>query len=130
MPATDWRDVVGSLCCECGRPATHIYGGKPLCCQCHGGNVVSIEEARRQHDGELARLRQAADHKIERNKRYVILVKDEDPRKIGMLRDLLGRFLESPEPTYLVLSGQHYEVVLLEELSGDIAYIIENIWEE
>ena len=71
-----------------------------------------------------------ADHKIERDKRYVILVKDEDPRKIGMLRDLLGKFLESPEPTYLVLSGQHYEVVPLEELSGDIAYVIENIWEE
>ena len=67
-----------------------------------------------------------ADCKIEHGKRYVILVKTGGPREVTELRNLLARFLDSPEIPYLMLSGQHYEIVLPEELSGKIVYIQED----
>jgi hypothetical protein len=50
MPLTLWRDIIGERCDGCGGYATHWYGAVPLCCQCHGGDLVSQEEARRKHE--------------------------------------------------------------------------------
>jgi len=42
-------DIKGWACCKCGGPATHFYGAVTLCCQCHGGEIVSKEEALRDN---------------------------------------------------------------------------------
>lgn len=64
MPVTYWEDIVGHACAECGKPASHWYGDIPLCCQCHGGDVVSAEETARVHEhykrtGQIPPLPQA-----------------------------------------------------------------------
>jgi hypothetical protein len=51
MPLTPWIEILGYACERCGGYATHWYGPLALCCDCHGGNLVSQEEARRQHEG-------------------------------------------------------------------------------
>lgn len=45
MPATSWGEIKGQICYICGAAATHFYGFVPICCQCHGGNICSVEEA-------------------------------------------------------------------------------------
>ena len=41
-----WSEVVGQMCESCNRVlATHIYGGKAICCECHGGNYVDWLQA-------------------------------------------------------------------------------------
>ena len=50
MPLTPWIDVLGYRCVSCGAYATHWYGNVTVCCQCHGGDLVSQEEARRMHE--------------------------------------------------------------------------------
>ena len=50
MPITAWYDIAGLKCDWCGAPATHFYGTATLCCQCHGGNVYSVEETKLAHD--------------------------------------------------------------------------------
>lgn len=45
MPLTLWEAIVGYKCEECGKPATHFYVIGPLCCECHGGGIVTNEEA-------------------------------------------------------------------------------------
>lgn len=49
MPMTSWEDIYGEKCIECGKLATHFYGNTILCCQCHGGNLVSAEETMYEH---------------------------------------------------------------------------------
>lgn len=61
MPVSTWDEVAGLQCKvgDCRNPATHIYGGRYICCQCHdpdGGGLISPEEARRAHE-EVARRR-------------------------------------------------------------------------
>jgi hypothetical protein len=51
MPLTPWIDVLGYRCVQCGGFATHWYGHVTVCCQCHGGDLVSQDEARRMHEG-------------------------------------------------------------------------------
>lgn len=36
---TMWEDIVGYTCLDCGRWATHWYGGYPICCTCHIGGI-------------------------------------------------------------------------------------------
>jgi hypothetical protein len=51
MPMSEWSEVVGRKCDECKvNPATHLYGSAYLCCQCHGGNLYTPEEAQAEHD--------------------------------------------------------------------------------
>jgi hypothetical protein len=50
MPMTPWPEVIGKRCHACGGYATHIYGDIYLCCDCHGGFIISQEEARRVHE--------------------------------------------------------------------------------
>ena len=51
MPMTNWRDIVGIKCFECGKPASHFYfDGSALCCQCHSGEVFTVEETRKAHE--------------------------------------------------------------------------------
>jgi hypothetical protein len=53
MPITGWNEVVGKLCCECGGPATHIYGDVYWCCDCHAGKdngLYTREQAQAEHD--------------------------------------------------------------------------------
>ena len=45
MPITPWEDITGESCQKCGGPATHYYINIPLCCDCHGGKVVTKKEA-------------------------------------------------------------------------------------
>ena len=47
MPCTLWEDIAGKKC-SCGNYATHYYGSEAICCQCHGGNLVTPEEAKRE----------------------------------------------------------------------------------
>lgn len=49
MPMTPWEDIVGEKCSQCGGYATHWYGYSPLCCDCHGGKIISQEEAKIVH---------------------------------------------------------------------------------
>lgn len=45
MPMTPMDDLNGELCDSCEENfATHIYGNAFLCCECHGGNIISQEE--------------------------------------------------------------------------------------
>lgn len=37
MPMTSWNEIVGYTCIDCGKWATHWYGGLPICCACHIG---------------------------------------------------------------------------------------------
>lgn len=48
MPMDMWEDMVGQFC-ACGNHATHWYGGISLCCGCHGGEVITEEEAACAH---------------------------------------------------------------------------------
>lgn len=48
-PATTWLQVAGHRC-PCGNPATHIYMGVKICCQCHGGDWVTVAEAEQMHE--------------------------------------------------------------------------------
>jgi hypothetical protein len=50
MPMTPWEAVIGHRCASCGGYATHIYGDIYLCCQCHGGDIISQAEARKVHE--------------------------------------------------------------------------------
>ena len=50
MPVTLWDEIVGYNCEACGGPATHWYGAKPICCDCHAGpgmGIVTREGAER-----------------------------------------------------------------------------------
>lgn len=66
MPATPWEEIVGHECIDCGGPATHWYGDIPWCCQCHGGDIVSMDRAEAIHNafrrGGLEGLQQFFDH--------------------------------------------------------------------
>ena len=42
---TAWKHIVGYRCEQCGKAATHFYVIGPLCCQCHGGDIISNKEA-------------------------------------------------------------------------------------
>ncbi len=46
-----WVNVAGQQCQVegCSNPATHLYGNVYVCCQCHGGDFYSPEEAAHQH---------------------------------------------------------------------------------
>lgn len=45
-----WEDVAGHMCEICNEnPATHIYGLTFMCCQCHGGDIITPEEAKEAH---------------------------------------------------------------------------------
>lgn len=60
MPCDTWEDVAGKKCNGCGGYATHFYGSYgPICCDCHGGYLVSQKEAKKEHE-------------------YVILNKDDE----------------------------------------------------
>ena len=49
MPLTPWVEIVGHRCMECGGYATHWFGPAALCCDCHGGGLVSQAEAQVMH---------------------------------------------------------------------------------
>lgn len=62
MPVNLWSEVAGHTCQArwvrkpCRNPATHIYGGIFICCQCHdieGGGLVTSEDAVKFHKIEL-----------------------------------------------------------------------------
>ena len=51
MPMTIMSDeFYGRRCDECGKLATHYYGNTVLCCQCHGGEILSEEETEEWHE--------------------------------------------------------------------------------
>jgi hypothetical protein len=52
---TSWEDIAGEKCADCGGYATHHYGNVPVCCQCHGGNMITQEEAKAEHEREKER---------------------------------------------------------------------------
>jgi hypothetical protein len=47
---TPWVDIIGYRCITCGGYATHWDGVMALCCDCHGGGLVSQDEARIMHE--------------------------------------------------------------------------------
>jgi hypothetical protein len=49
MPMTMMKDIVGTNCIECNKPATHYYANFPLCCQCYGGDILSEKETYEIH---------------------------------------------------------------------------------
>jgi uncharacterized Zn finger protein (UPF0148 family) len=54
---TDWRDIAGIKCIECGKPASHFdHDGLALCCQCHGGHFTA-EEIKQAHEAVLKERR-------------------------------------------------------------------------
>lgn len=59
MPISFWEEVAGETCCECGGPATHIYGTVFWCCECHGrdygGGLFTREQAEVEHARILMR---------------------------------------------------------------------------
>jgi hypothetical protein len=55
MPCSIWEEVAGKRCESCGGYATHYYGNVLLCCECHGGYLVSHDEAKRQHERILTK---------------------------------------------------------------------------
>ena len=67
MPMTAWDTMQGLSCGECGKPASHYWGTKPICCQCHGGNIFSEQETRKAHeemDSENERHTQQATYRL------------------------------------------------------------------
>jgi hypothetical protein len=50
MPCSTWKEVAGKRCSQCNGYATHYYGNTLLCCDCHGGFLVSQREAKRAHE--------------------------------------------------------------------------------
>jgi len=50
MPCDPWEQVAGEKCDMCGGYATHIYGVNYLCCECHGGCLVTQKEAKKMHE--------------------------------------------------------------------------------
>lgn len=61
---TPWKDVAGKACELCDKPATHYYGDMLICCECHGGGLVSHEEAEKEHAKVLAE--REARHELEK----------------------------------------------------------------
>lgn len=69
MPMDTWDAVAGKSCeviigygmRSCGNPATHYYGAKLICCQCHDpmGGLFTPEQAQKEHDRVLARRRES-----------------------------------------------------------------------
>lgn len=66
MPCDGWEVVAGHACEDCGAPATHIYGGHYICCQCHVADpddpeagLVSHAEAAAWHQVVALRARVA-----------------------------------------------------------------------
>ena len=49
MSMTSMQYIVGVNCISCIKPATHYYGLYPLCCQCHGGHILSEKETYEIH---------------------------------------------------------------------------------
>ena len=50
MPMSSWESVVGWKCYYCRKNlATHWFGRVPICCQCHGGDMFTPEEAVKEH---------------------------------------------------------------------------------
>lgn len=49
MPMTPIQYMIGINCVDCGKPASHYYGFFPLCCQCHGGHILSEKETYEIH---------------------------------------------------------------------------------
>ena len=49
MPMTTWNEIAGEVCAICELPASHFYGGLPICCQCHGGNICTVEETAKKN---------------------------------------------------------------------------------
>jgi len=51
MPCDTWENVAGKVCNGCGGYATHFYGSYgAICCQCHGGYLVSPKDAKIEHE--------------------------------------------------------------------------------
>jgi hypothetical protein len=50
MPCNTWEEVAGKKCEMCGGYATHYYGNKLICCDCHGGYLCSQKEAKEEHE--------------------------------------------------------------------------------
>lgn len=51
MPCDTWEAIAGHRCNGCDGYATHFYGSYgPICCQCHGGHLVSQKDAKREHE--------------------------------------------------------------------------------
>lgn len=66
MPCDTWEDVAGHKCNNCGGYATHFYGSHgAICCDCHGGCLVSQSDAKREHE----RIIIEKDHKDHEEKR-------------------------------------------------------------
>jgi hypothetical protein len=60
---TSWEDIAGVACVDCGKAATHYFGHDPVCCQCHGGDMFTHEEAKAEHARVLsARVHEAVSH--------------------------------------------------------------------
>lgn len=50
MPCSTWEEVAGKKCQQCGGYATHYYGDILICCECHGGHLVSQKDAKIEHE--------------------------------------------------------------------------------
>ena len=55
MPCSTWEEVAGKKCERCGNWATHYYGKVLMCCECHGGYLVTQEEAEKEHEKIILR---------------------------------------------------------------------------
>jgi hypothetical protein len=54
MPMTTWEAIAGKRCADCGGYATHYFANDPVCCACHGGDMISQEDAKTEHERVLA----------------------------------------------------------------------------
>ncbi|KKN33872.1 hypothetical protein LCGC14_0799520 [marine sediment metagenome] len=63
MPITPWEEVIGEHCYECGNYASHIYGSIYLCCQCHGGGLLTRAETDEIQHGLLQKQEAQEDDK-------------------------------------------------------------------
>ena len=72
MPVTLWKDVPRGQLCEmptglntsCENYATHYYGVHWYCCNCHGGCIVSQEDARVYHEGTAKEFKAYWNHEV------------------------------------------------------------------
>lgn len=63
MPCDTWKSIAGHRCSGCGGYATHFYGSYgAICCDCHGGYLVSQKDAKIEHE-RIILLRDDEDHK-------------------------------------------------------------------